>query len=126
MLTKDGYVAECTADNIFLVRRGRVATPPAYIGILQGVTRQTVMDLCATLGVPAAEQIITLHDVYTADECFLTGTGAELGPVVQVDGRPVGGGAPGPVTMKILAAFREYAARQGTPVYETTGARGGD
>ncbi|HLW48857.1 MAG TPA: branched-chain-amino-acid transaminase [bacterium] len=126
MLTTDGYVAECTADNIFIVRRGRVLTPPPYIGILQGVTRQAVLDLCGTLGVPAAEQVITLHDVYTADECFLTGTGAELGPVVQIDGRPIGPGTPGPVTMKILAAFRDFAAREGTPVYETTGARGGD
>jgi len=126
MLTTDGYVAECTADNIFLVRKGRVATPPAYIGILQGVTRQAVLDLCGTLGVPAAEQVVTLHDVYTADECFLTGTGAELGPVVQVDGRAIGTGKPGPITMKILAAFRDLAAREGTPVYETTGARGGD
>lgn len=126
MLTADGYVAECTADNVFVVRKGRVATPPAYLGILQGVTRQTVLDLCGTLGVPAAEQVITLHDVYTADECFLTGTGAELGPVVEVDGRAIGTGKPGPVTMKILAAFRELAAREGTPVYEATGARGGD
>jgi branched-chain amino acid aminotransferase len=126
MLTTEGYVAECTADNIFLVRNGRVLTPPAYIGILQGVTRQTVLDLCATLGLPAAEQVITLHDVYTADECFLTGTGAELGPVVQVDGRTIAAGKPGPVTNKVLVAFRELAAREGTPVYETTGARGGD
>ena len=126
MLTTQGYVGECTADNIFVVRKGRVATPPAYLGILQGVTRQTVLDLCVTLGVSAAEQVITLHDVYTADECFLTGTGAELGPVVEVDGRAVGTGKPGPVTMKVLAAFRELAAREGTPVYETTGARGGD
>ncbi len=122
MLTTEGYVGECTADNVFVVRKGRVVTPPAYIGILQGVTRQTVLDLCATLGVPAAEQVITLHDVYTADECFLTGTGAELGPVVEVDGRAIAGRKPGPVTMKILAAFRELAAREGTPVYETTGA----
>jgi branched-chain amino acid aminotransferase len=126
MLTTQGYVAECTADNVFVVRRGRVVTPPAYIGILQGVTRQSVMDLCTTIDVPAAEQVITLHDIYTAEECFLTGTGAELGPVVEVDGRAIGTGKPGPVTMKVLAAFRDLAAREGTPVYETTGARGGD
>ena len=126
MLTADGYVAECTADNVFAVRKGRVVTPPAYLGILQGVTRQTVLDLCGTLGVPAAEQVITLHDIYTADECFLTGTGAELGPVVEVDGRAIGTGKPGPITLKILAAFRDLAAREGTPVYETTGARSGD
>jgi branched-chain amino acid aminotransferase len=125
MLTLDGYVAECTADNVFIVRHGRVLTPPAYIGILQGITRQTVLDLCGTLGVPAAEQVLTLHDVYTADECFLTGTGAELGPVVEVDGRKIATGKPGPVTQKVLAAFRDLASREGTPVYEATGARAG-
>ena len=121
MLTSEGYVGECTADNVFVVRKSRVLTPPAYLGILQGVTRQTVMDLCVTVGVPASEQVITLHDIYTADECFLTGTGAELGPVVEVDGRAIGTGKPGPITMKVLAAFRDLAAREGTPVYETTG-----
>ena len=126
MLTADGYVAECTADNIFVVRGGRVLTPPAYLGILQGITRQTVLDLCGTLGTPSAEQVITLHDVYAADECFLSGTGAELGPVVEVDGRKIGSGTPGPVTLKILAAFRALAAREGTPVYEPSGVPAGD
>jgi branched-chain amino acid aminotransferase len=122
MLTAQGYVAECTADNIFIVKAGRVLTPPAYLGILQGVTRQTVLDLCGQLRIPAAEQILTLHDMYTADECFLTGTGAELGPVVQLDGRTIGPGRPGPVTLKILTAFRDLAAREGTPVYAPSGA----
>jgi len=117
MLTTQGCVAECTADNIFIADAGRVLTPPAHIGILQGVTRQTVLDLCAQLGIPATEQMLTLHDMYTADECFLTGTGAELGPVVQLDGRTIGTGKPGPVTLRILAAFRDLAAREGTPVY---------
>ncbi len=126
MLTSEGYVAECTADNVFIVKAGRVLTPPAYIGILEGVTRRAVLDLCGKLGVGGSEHIITLHDIYTADECFLTGTGAELGPVVQADGRAIGTGKPGPVTMKILAAFRDLAGREGTPVYETMGARGGD
>jgi branched-chain amino acid aminotransferase len=118
MLTAGGFVAECTADNVFVVKAGRVLTPPAYLGILQGVTRQTVLDLCAGLGIPAAEQVLTLHDMYTADECFLTGTGAELGPVVELDGRQIGSGRPGAVTQRILAAFRDLAAREGTPVYE--------
>ena len=122
MLTAQGYVAECTADNIFTVKGGRVLTPPAYLGILQGITRQTVLDLCGTLGLPAAEQMLSLHDMYTADECFLTGTGAELGPVVQIDGRTIGAGQPGPITLRILAAFRDLAAREGTPVYTTAGA----
>jgi len=120
MLTTQGYVAECTADNIFVVASGRVLTPPAYLGILQGVTRQTVLDLCAALAIPAAEQVMTLHDMYTADECFLTGTGAELGPVTELDGRKSGAGQAGPITLRILAAFRELAAREGTPVYEAS------
>ena len=122
MLTTHGYVAECTADNVFIVKRGGVLTPPAHLGILQGVTRQTVLDLCGTMGIPAAEHTLTLHDMYTADECFLSGTGAELGPVVQLDGRSIGSGKPGPVTTRILAAFRDLAAREGTPVYTATGA----
>ncbi len=125
MLTSQGYVAECTADNIFIVAQGRVLTPPAHLGILRGITRQTVLDLCERLGIPAGEQILTLHDMYTADECFLTGTGAELGPVVLLDGRTIGTGTPGPVTLRILGAFRELAARGGTPIYEASGAPAG-
>ncbi len=125
MLTTQGYVAECTADNIFTVKAGRVLTPPAHLGILQGITRQTTLDVCGSLGIPAVEQVLTLHDMYTADECFLTGTGAELGPVVEVDGRTIGTGQPGPVTFRILKAFRELAAREGTPVYATSGAPAG-
>jgi branched-chain amino acid aminotransferase len=126
MLTTSGHVAECTADNIFIVKKGRVLTPPAHLGILAGVTRQTVLDLCGSLGIPAAEQTLTLHDMYTADECFLTGTGAELGPVVELDGRKIGAGQPGPVTQRILAAFRDLAAREGTPVYAASGAPAGE
>jgi len=125
MLTTQGYVAECTADNIFTVKAGRALTPPVHLGILQGITRQATLDLCGILGIPAVEQVLTLHDMYTADECFLTGTGAELGPVVQVDGRTIGTGQPGPVTFRILKAFRELAAREGTPVYATSGAPAG-
>jgi branched-chain amino acid aminotransferase len=126
MLTTHGYVAECTADNLFVVRHGRVLTPPAHLGILQGITRQTVLDLCQTLGVHAAEHILTLHDVYAADECFLTGTGAELGPVVEVDGRTIGSGKPGPITHRILKAFRDLAAREGTAVYAASGVPAGE
>ncbi|HXX37256.1 MAG TPA: branched-chain-amino-acid transaminase [bacterium] len=126
MLTADGHVAECTADNVFVVKRGRVSTPPVHLGILQGVTRQTVLDLCHEMGIPAEEQTLSLHDIYTADECFLTGTGAELGPVVQVDGRTIGTGKPGPITHRVLKAFRELAAREGTPVRATSGAPAGE
>jgi len=125
MLTAQGYVAECTADNIFIVTGGRVLTPPAYLGILEGITRQTVLDLCATMDITAAEQTLTLHDMYTADECFLTGTGAELGPVVELDGRTIGEGRPGPVTKRILEAFRELAAREGTAIYVPSEATAG-
>jgi branched-chain amino acid aminotransferase len=124
MLTTQGYVAECTADNVFTVKGGRLLTPPAHLGILQGITRQTVLDLCGGLGIPAAEQILTLHDMYTAEECFLTGTGAELGPVVELDGRKIGTGRPGPITLRILTAFRELAGREGTPVYEASPVQG--
>ncbi|MDR7454715.1 MAG: aminotransferase class IV, partial [Armatimonadota bacterium] len=82
-----------------------------------GVTRDTVLALAREAGLPAAERVFTLHDVYTADECFLTGTGAEVGPVVEVDGRRIGDGRPGPVTARLVAAFRALAQTTGTPVY---------
>jgi branched-chain amino acid aminotransferase len=125
MLTAQGYVAECTADNIFIVTGDRVLTPPAHLGILQGITRQSVLDLCETMDIAAGEQTLTLHDMYTADECFLTGTGAELGPVVELDGRRIGAGRPGPVTKRILEAFRELAAREGTAIYVPSSATAG-
>lgn len=118
MLSRDGHVAECSADNIFIVTNGVLLTPPPHLGILLGVTRGVVLDLAASLGIPAREATFAIHDVYTADEAFLTGTGAEIGPVVEVDGRTVGDGAPGRVTMRLLAAFRDLASREGTPIYE--------
>ena len=117
MLTTDGYVSECTADNFFIIRRGEVWTAPAFLGILKGITRETVMTLARALELPALEKVFTLHDVYTADECFLTGTGAEIGPVTQVDDRPIGTGKPGPVSLRLGQAFRELVRSEGTPVY---------
>lgn len=117
MLTPDGYVCECSADNIFLVTDGRVWTPASHLGLLSGVTRGVVLDLAREVGIPAEERIFTLHDVFVADECFLTGTGAEVAPVVEVDGRMIGDGRPGPVTGRLNAAFRDLARRTGTPVY---------
>lgn len=117
MLTSEGYVSECSADNLFLVRDGEVWTPPPHLGILKGVTREAVMGLARDLGLPMLERVFTLHDVYTADECFLTGTGAEVGSVVEVDGRRIGSGAPGPISLRLVAAFREIVQREGTPVY---------
>jgi branched-chain amino acid aminotransferase len=117
MLTGDGYVSECTADNFFIIRRGEVWTAPPFLGILKGVTREAVMALARDLEIPAFEKVFTLHDVYTADECFLTGTGAELGPVVEVDARPIGTGRPGPISLRLGQAFREIVRSEGTPVY---------
>jgi branched-chain amino acid aminotransferase len=125
MLNHEGYVCECSADNVFVVRDGEVWTPPAHLGILRGVTRDTVLEIARELGIPAFERTFTLHDVYTADEVFLTGTGAEIGPVVWVDGRVIGSGTPGPVTQRLLEAYRERTAREGTPVYEESPAWGG-
>lgn len=114
MLNSQGFVVEGTGDNIFIVKRGTLITPPPYVGILEGITRATIMDLARGMGTTVAEDLFTMHDLYVADECFLTGTAAEVIPVVEVDGRRVGNGTPGPVTAKLMAAFREYAQSNGT------------
>jgi branched-chain amino acid aminotransferase len=117
MLTEEGLVAECSGDNIFIVKDGRIATPPVYLGILDGITRRESIRLAREMGVDLAEKPFTLYNVYTADECFVTGTGAEIVPVRSVDGRRIGPGTPGPVTKKVAQAFREYARSHGTPIY---------
>jgi len=117
MLNGEGYVCECSADNLFLVRENELWTPPAYLGILKGVTRGAVIELARELSIPLMEKVFTLHDIYTADECFLTGTGAEVGPVVEVDGRKIAEGRPGPISLRVMAAFRDLVRREGTPVY---------
>jgi branched-chain amino acid aminotransferase len=116
MLNLDGYVAEATGDNIFVVRQGRLVTPPTHVGILEGITRNTVMELAQQLLVPVEEQVFTMTTVYGADEVFLTGTGAEVVPVVRVDDRPIGDGQPGPVTRRLIAAFRELVNSQGVDI----------
>ncbi len=110
MLNVDGNVAECTGDNIFIVKDGRVVTPPAEAGMLIGITRGVVMMLARKLGLDVVERDITPDDVYAADECFLTGTAAEVISVTKVDERLIGNGKPGPITQKLLAAFRQYIA----------------
>ena len=117
MLQGDGYVCECSADNIFLVRGGEVWTPPAHLGILQGVTREAVMELARRQGLPMLERVFTLYDVYTADECFLTSTGAEVMPIAEVDSRKIGTTTPGPVTKRLLGAFHALVRREGDPVW---------
>ena len=105
MLNHKGEVAECTGDNIFLVRRGELLTPPREAGILDGITRQAVCELASESGVPVHQIPLTRHDVFVADECFLTGTAAEVIPVIEVDSRSIGDGKPGPVTQDLMERF---------------------
>ncbi len=107
MLNHKGEVAECTGDNIFIVKRDVLITPPKSAGILEGVTRNTVIELARKAGVTVDETEMTRHDIFVADECFLTGTAAEVIPVVGLDGRTIGNGEPGPLTRKLLKLFRE-------------------
>ncbi|WP_334109559.1 branched-chain-amino-acid transaminase [Thermodesulfitimonas autotrophica] len=117
MLTSDGYVAEATGDNIFIVKNGKLITPPPHLGILEGITRNTVMALAREKGMAVFEKTFTRHDVFIADECFLTGTAAEIIPVVKVDGRPIGDGRPGAVTWELIHAFRELTEVDGPAIY---------
>jgi branched-chain amino acid aminotransferase len=107
MLNHKGEISECTGDNIFLVRDGRLQTPPIDAGILEGITRNVVIELAEQMGIPCDQVPLTRHDVFIADECFLTGTAAEVIPVVKLDKRPIGGGAVGPITQQLLAAFKK-------------------
>ncbi len=105
MLNHKGEVAECTGDNLFVVRGGRLLTPPPDAGILEGITRGAVMELSHAAGIACHEATLTRYDLYTSDECFLTGTAAEVIPVVEIDGRTIGSGTPGPVTSRLTADF---------------------
>ena len=116
MLTVDGYVSEATVDNVFIVKDGQVFTPPTYMGILPGITRAAVMETAVELGIPCEERILTTFDLYTADEVFLTGTAAELVPVVEIDGRTIGEGKPGPIFRRLLEGFRSTLRDHGTPI----------
>ena len=107
MLNKDGFVAECTGDNIFVVKDGRLETPPVHAGILEGITRDVVMELAEQAGMETVERDMTRFDLYVADECFLTGTAAEIIPVVKIDSRPIKDGQAGPVTLRLLEMFRD-------------------
>src|ERR1700716_3542589 len=107
MLNDAGNVAECTADNVFVIKKGKIFTPPIAAGAVRGITRSVVFEIAAELTVKITEADITRHDVFIADECFLTGTAAEIIPVIKADGRPIGNGKPGPVTARRIARFRE-------------------
>ena len=110
MLNHSGYVAECTGDNLFIVRDGKLWTPPLHAGILEGVTRNLVIELAEQAGIEVIQADMTRHDLYVADEFFLTGTAAEVIPVTKVDGRDIGSGQPGPITQQLIKAFRDLIA----------------
>jgi branched-chain amino acid aminotransferase len=113
MLSASGYVTECTGENLFVVKGDRLLTPPTYIGVLRGITRQTVMELGQRQGLNVREELLTRYDLFNADEVFLTGTAAEIVPVVTIDGRRIGAGRPGPVTRQLQAAFRQLTKTDG-------------
>ena len=112
MLNHKGEVAECTGDNIFIVRGGELHTPSVDAGILEGITRDAVIELARAAGIKVVERTMDRHDIYTADECFLTGTAAEVIPVVECDGRPLGTGQPGPITRDLLARFHRLVREE--------------
>ena len=114
MLDHLGYVAECTGDNIFLVKDGELYTPPQCMGTLRGITRETVLDIAANTGIKAHEHVITRHELYIGDECFLTGTAAEIVPVVKVDGRAIAEAKPGKITKRIMVEFKKLIKTDGT------------
>mgnify|MGYP001330551012 FL=1 len=114
MLNEQGYVAECTGDNVFIVKKDEVITPPVSDGSLDGITRQVIFELCAELGITIREMSMARYDVYTADESFLTGTAAETIPMVKLDEREIGDGKPGPISLKLIEAYRQKVRSEGT------------
>ncbi len=119
LLSQQGYVSECTGDNIFYVQDGNLYTPPTCAGILDGITRGAVIDIAREkMGLKVEEKLFTVHELYRAAEAFVTGTGAEVVAAVKIDGHPIGSGVPGPLTKKIAQAFQDYARSHGTPIYE--------
>ncbi|GAF89283.1 unnamed protein product, partial [marine sediment metagenome] len=112
MLNHEGFVAECTGDNLFVVRDGGLQTTPTSAGILEGVTREAVIELARKRGIALEEKNLVRHDLYIASECFLTGTAAEVIAVTQIDGRPIGDGNPGPITQQLMADFHALTKGQ--------------
>lgn len=118
LLNQEGFVTECTGDNIFLVKNGVLKTPASYLGLLEGVTRNEVIKLAKEAGIPVEETSFTRYDLFVADEVFLTGTAAELIPVTNIDLRVIGNGKPGPIFAKLLAAFRESVKEQSAVIFK--------
>jgi branched-chain amino acid aminotransferase len=118
MLNAEGFVAECTGDNLFIVKNGELSTPPLSAGALYGITRQTVIELAEEEGLKVCEPNLTRYDLFNADECFLTGTGAEIVPVVKIDGRVIGAGKPGPITKMLVEQYHALTKVSGEPIYK--------
>lgn len=118
MLNAEGYVAECSGDNIFIVKGNRLLTPPLWAGALYGITRGVVMDLAQEAGLEVHENNLTRYDLFNANECFLTGTGAEVIPVVKIDGRLIGTGKPGPTTKSLMEKYHVLTKLSGEPIYK--------
>ena len=118
MLNAEGFVAECTGDNLFIVKNGELFTPPLSAGALYGITRQTVIELAEEEGLKVCEPNLTRYDLFNADECFLTGTGAEIVPVVKIDGRVIGTGKPGALTRKLVKDYHALTKVSGEPIYK--------
>jgi branched-chain amino acid aminotransferase len=116
MLNAEGFVAECTGDNLFIVKDGALFTPPLSAGALYGITRQTVIEMAEEAGLKVSEPNLTRYDLFNADECFLTGTGAELMPVVKIDGRVIGTGKPGPITRRLEEDYHALTKVSGEPI----------
>ncbi len=118
MLNAEGFVAECTGDNLFIVKEGKLLTPPLSAGALYGITRKVVMEIALASGLEVGEPNLTRYDLFNAEECFLTGTGAELVPVVKIDGRVIGNGRPGPVTRRLVNQYHALTKTSGEPIYD--------
>ncbi|TDA67033.1 MAG: branched-chain-amino-acid transaminase [Clostridia bacterium] len=118
ILNHEGYVVEATGDNVFIVKEGALITPPPYLGLLEGVTRNAVIGLARRRGIEVREEVFTRYEIYNADECLLTGTAAEVIPVVRLDGRPIGSGHPGEMSKTLIADFHRLTRTEGVPVYQ--------
>src|SRR5437879_1206725 len=118
LLNAEGFVSECTGDNVFIVKENHVQTPPLSAGALYGITRRVVLELAAESGLKTSETNLTRYDLFNADECFLTGTGAELVPIVKIDGRVIGDGKPGLITTRLVTQYHALTKVSGEPIYE--------
>lgn len=118
MFNSFGFVSECTGDNIFIVKKEIIYTPSLYMGVLRGITRDSVMELAENNGFAVKQIVMNRHDIYNADECFLTGTAAEIVPVVKVDGRIIGDGKPGEITRKLEKALHQLTLTEGVEIYK--------